>query len=82
MTLKKLLEELDRDFNKIEYRTITRLFGQDIDVFSGCCQYKNGELIALDNDFYSLNDIILRYEIYRDDWLVVWYESEPIHIQR
>lgn len=82
MTLGKLLKELNRDFNKIEYRTIRYLFGRDIDILHGFCKYINGELISLDGDYYSLNDVIVKYEIYRDDWLVVWYESEWISTEQ
>lgn len=76
MRLEEVLQEYDNhDFNVIEYRTIISIDSDDVDELVGFCCYKNGELITLDNDTYSLDDVVVRHELYKEDWLVVWCES-------
>lgn len=76
MTLGDVLQEYDnRDFTIIEYRVIISIDSDDVDGIAGFCSYLNNELITLDNDTYSLDDEIVKHELYKDDWLVVWYEE-------
>lgn len=73
MTLSEVLKEFDnRDFSLIEYRTITSIDSDDVDILTGTAAYKNKMLMSLDGDSYHLSDKISKYELYRDDWLVVW----------
>ena len=67
MILKDVLNQLDnRNFPVIEYRS------GNGDYAVGFCKYINKGLVSVDGDSYSLNDNITKYELYRDDWLVVW----------
>jgi len=77
MTLEEILKDVSEDTEaiKIVYRTIDP-YGMDI--FSGLCEYRKGELNALDGDSYSLLDEITRHEWKSFNELVVWYESEWI----
>lgn len=72
MKLKDILQEYNRDFSVIEYRAIISIDSDDVDGLLGFCCYKNGEVITLDNDTYSEDDKIIKHELYKDDWLVVW----------
>lgn len=74
MTLSDVLKQYDnRDFSVIEYRAITTIQEKDTDVLGGMAAYKNKMLLSLDGDSYHLNDEIVKHELYRDDWLVVYY---------
>lgn len=76
MTLSEVLKQFNnRDFNAIEYRTIVSIDSDDVDLFIGMAAYKNKMLKSLDGDCYSLNDQIVKYELFRDDWLVVYKET-------
>lgn len=76
MTLSDVLKEYNnRDFNAIEYRTIASIDSDDVDLFIGMAAYKNKMLVSLDGDSYSLNDQIVKHELFRDDWLVVYKET-------
>lgn len=73
MTLKDILKKFDyRDFTTIEYREIISIDSDDVDVFVGHAAFIDGVLSPLDYDNYSLEDEIIKYELYRTDWLVVW----------
>lgn len=46
-----------KEYSYIEFHIHFRgVNGKERDYFAGCCQYKNGNLISLDNDSYSLED--------------------------
>ncbi len=82
LTIRMLLNscvrsQIDIEDMPIEYRT----YDEDgNDIFAGICTYKNGELIPVDHDTYSLDDEIEDYQMFhdeeRDKWtLTVWYTS-------
>ena len=76
MTLSDVLKKFDnRDFPVIEYRSIASIGSNDADVWCGMASYKNKMLTSLDGDSYHLNDEIKKYELFREDWLVVWYDG-------
>lgn len=64
------------NYNTITYRT-NGPFEED-DVFAGACSYINGKLKPLDDDSYSLDDEIIKFEG-DDNSLTVWYKSEWIY---
>ena len=66
------LEDIVRgyDYPKIECREILPS-GEDI--FVGVCKYINGELISVDNDTYSLKQVVEKYNINEDGSLTIWY---------
>lgn len=63
--LKSILDYYNnQDFDEIELRCKWKdLDGTDYDKLIGFCQYKNGELISLDGDDYSLNDLYVEWRI-------------------
>lgn len=70
MKLSEVLKQYDnKDFNVIEYRSID---SDDVSTFNGMAQYKNKMLVSLDGDSYRLSDEVIKYEIYKDGWLVVY----------
>lgn len=77
MTLNDVLKEYDnKDFTVIECRTIISIDSDDVEV-TRFCSYRDKELINLDDDcIYSLDNDVIKYELYKDDWLVIWLESE------
>ncbi len=75
MCLKDILKKLDIDFKTIEYRTIISIDSNDVDTLFGYCRYIGGELMSLDGDNYDFNDEIIKYQIYKDDWLTVWIDG-------
>lgn len=73
MTLKEVLKNYDnKDFKCIEYRTKAPVGCKEDYILIGMAAYKNKMLISLDGDSYHLNDEVERYELFQDDWLVVW----------
>lgn len=73
MRLKDVLNEFcNRDFQVIEYRSVRSIDSDDVDYLIGFCKYINHGLVSVDGDSYSLNDQVEKYDLYRDDWLVVW----------
>lgn len=73
MTLSEVLKQFNnKDFDAIEYRYITNDNSNDIDVLAGFAAYKNKMLVSLDGDTYHLSDNIVKYELYQENWLVVW----------
>ena len=73
MTLSEVLKKYDnKDFTAIEYRHIISIDSDDVDVLYGFAIYKNKMLMSADGDDYHLSDTILKHELYKDDWLVVW----------
>ena len=61
MTLKDAVK--NQDWDRIEYRLE---FPEELgsgDTFYGECRYKDGELISLDGEFYSLEDEIARFRV-------------------
>lgn len=64
----KLREILRDDITYIEYRTY---LPSGEDVFMGMCEYKDGQLISLDWDSYSLDDEISSYK-WDKYGLIVW----------
>ena len=79
MTLNDVLKKYNnKNFKCIEYRTNTPPGSPEKDMLAGMAAYKNKMLVSLDGDTYHLSDEIDRYELFQDDWLVVWYESEWI----
>lgn len=73
MTLSEVLKKFDnRDFDAIEYRHVKSIDSNDVDVLYGFAAYKNKMLVSVDGDSYHLSDNIIKYELYKDNWLVVW----------
>ena len=73
MRLKDVLNEFcNRDFPVIEYRSVRSIDSDDVDYVIGFCKYINCGLVSIDGDSYSLNDPVVKYELFRDDWLIVW----------
>ena len=72
MTLKDLLSSNEVH---IEYRTH---LPDGTDVLSGFCHWDGENLYPLDNDDYSVDDVIESYEWDNNKNLIVWYESRWI----
>lgn len=73
MILKDILKKFNyRDFTTIEYREIISIDSDDVDVLVGHAAFIDGVLSSLDYDNYSLEDEIIKYELYKTNWLVVW----------
>ena len=69
MTLSDILKNFkSKDFDVIEYRSKIK----EGDILVGMASYKNKMLTSLDGDNYCLRDEIEKYELYKDNWLVVW----------
>lgn len=71
-TLSEVLKSYNKDFNVVEYRKIYSVDSDDVDKLLGMAKYVNKMLISLDGGKYSLNDQIVKHELFRDDWLIVW----------
>ena len=80
MKLREILQRINRDIPFISYRTFVSLnTDDDTDIFAGACEYKDGEIISLDGDSYSLEDEISAYEYDKqNNILAVWYKSKWI----
>lgn len=73
MTLSDVLKQYgNRDFTAIEYRHVKSIDSDDVDILYGFAAYKNKMLMSVDGDSYHLSDNIIRHELYKDNWLVVW----------
>ena len=73
MTLSEVLKQYDnRNFDAIEYRHIKSIDSDDVDMLCGFAAYKNKMLASVDGDSYHLSDQILKHELYKPNWLVVW----------
>lgn len=73
MTLSEVLKEYNnKDFDVIEYRHIKSIDSDDVDVLYGFAAYKNKMLMSVDGNNYHLSDNIIRHELYKNNWLVVW----------
>lgn len=73
MTLSDVLKLYDnRNFDAIEYRHIKSVDSNDVDVLYGFAAYKNKMLISVDGDSYHLSDQVIKHELYKPNWLVVY----------
>ena len=73
MTLNDVLKRFNyRDFETIEYRTIISIDSNDVDTLFGFAAFKDGELISVDNDTYSLSDEVVEFGLHKPGWLTVW----------
>ena len=72
MTVSDVLEENGKKDCVIEYRDIVSIDSDDVDAFGGMARYINKMLISCDGDSYHLSDTIVKYEWFKDDWLVVY----------
>lgn len=73
MTLSDVLKKFgNQDFDAIEYRHVYSIDSDDVEKLVGFAAYRNKMLISVDGDDYHLNDQIVKYEKYKDKWLVVW----------
>ena len=73
MKLADVLKECgNKDFDMIEYRSIQSIDSDDVDTFMGLASYKNKMLVSLDGDSYYLSDNVVKYEVYRPNWLIVY----------
>lgn len=73
MTLSDVLKLYDnRNFDAIEYRHIKSVDSNDVDFLYGFAAYKNKMLISVDGDSYHLSDQVIKHELYKPNWLVVW----------
>lgn len=76
MTLSDVLKKFNnKNFDVIEYRTNAPVNSGEKDILAGMATYKNKMLLSLDGDSYHLSDEITKYELFKEGWLVVWYES-------
>lgn len=70
MTLSEVLKKYNnKNFDAIEYRHIKSIDSDDV---YGFAAYKNKMLMSVDGNSYHLNDQIIKYELYKPNWLVVW----------
>ena len=60
MIVKDLIKNKDYDY--ISWRTTAPDYWDEPDIFIGACKSKNGELIPLDEDSYSENEVVIRFE--------------------
>lgn len=66
MIVKDLIK--DKDYDYISWRvTAPEDWRDEPDMFFGACKSKNGELIPLDGDSYSEDEIVVRYEEWSND---------------
>lgn len=73
MTLSDVLKLYDnRNFDAIEYRHIKSVDSNDVDFLYGFAAYKNKMLISVDGDSYHLSDQVIKHELYKPNWLVVY----------
>ena len=73
MTLSDVLKEFgNKDWDAIEYRKVRSIDSDDVDYLYGFAAYKNKMLMSMDGDGYHLSDNIVKYEQFKDNWLVVW----------
>lgn len=76
MTLSDVLKKFNnKNFDVIEYRTNAPAGSEEKDMLAGMAAYKNKMLVSLDGDSYHLSDEITKYELFKEGWLTVWYES-------
>ncbi len=74
ITLKDIVEKIGDCI--IEYRT---WLPDGTDVLSGYCKFVNNELISLDGDSYSMDDVFVKYSVSQQTKQVtIWYESKWI----
>lgn len=52
----------DENYDCIEWRVTAPEHWDEPDMFFGGCKFINGELIPLDGDTYSLDEIVVRYQ--------------------
>lgn len=63
----------DRDFETIMCRCLWELDDEERDDLIGYCSYIDGELIPLDGDSYSLEDLYIKDEYDEEDnMLIIW----------
>lgn len=85
--LKEIIEKLgNKNYDLIECRCKWTDDEQEHDDLFGYCSYRNGNLVPLDGDFYSLDDLYIEWEEfidinkkYTDDGglvLTVWEHGE------
>ncbi len=73
MTLSDVLRKYNnRDFDAIEFRHIQSVDSDDVDILYGFAAYKNRMLMSVDGDSYHLSDQVIKDELYKPNWLVVW----------
>lgn len=73
MTLSEVLKLYDnRNFDAIEYRHVKSIDSDDVDILYGFAAYRNKMLVSVDGDSYHLSDQIIKHELYKPNWLVVW----------
>lgn len=73
MTLSDVLKQYNnQDFEVIEYRHIKSIDSDDVEILYGFATYKNKMLMSVDGDSYHLSDNVLKHQLYKDNWLVVW----------
>lgn len=56
-----------KDYDYISWRVTSPPYWDEPDIFAGACKSKDGELIPLDGDSYSENEIVLKYEEWTTD---------------
>lgn len=72
MTVSDILEKNGKKDCVIEYRDIVSIDSDDVDAFGGMARYVNKMLVSCDGDSYHLSDEIIKYEWFKDNWLVVY----------
>lgn len=60
MTVKDLIKNKDYDY--ISFRITAPEWYDKPDIFFGACKAQNGKLIPLDDDSYSEDEEVIRYE--------------------
>lgn len=65
--LREIIKQLgNKDYNFIEIRCKWKEKNEEFDEFIGACSYKKGELMPLDGDTYSLDDLYVEYKEWVD----------------
>ena len=72
MTLSEVLKKYNNEnFDAIEYRHIKSIDSDDVDVLYGFAAYRNKMLMSVDGNNYHLNDQIIKYELYTNNFKLV-----------
>lgn len=80
MTLREIIAEIGLDEFILQIRTILEMPDSDgkIDVFSGMCRYEHGNLISMDDKYYSMSDEYEKWELQHPGekpMLIVWSDK-------
>ena len=63
---------VDKGFKKLS--RLNNTDPNDVGTTTGFARYKNKMLQSLDTNSHHLSDEVKRHKLFRDDWLIIWYE--------